>query len=114
MSLSTRYLTNGKKAVYVAIDSSGPHPMRYAGEHREDIPESIRGHLPDGEPLFVGPDMAKILHAQDILYPNFPKCGHPDYIGQICIAESCKFVADGNWNTCPYFPGYKMKGENHG
>lgn len=112
MSLSARYLTNGKKAVYVAIDRSGPHPVYYVGEHKEDIPESIRDYLPHGEPLFVGPNMAALLHAQDILYPNFPKCGHPNYIGLRCVAESCKFAANGNWNTCPFFPGYKTKGEN--
>lgn len=46
MSLDTRYLTNGKKTLYIAIDSSNNPPTRYVGANKEDIPESIRDHLP--------------------------------------------------------------------
>ena len=74
MSLDTRYLTNGKKTLYVAIDSSVRPVVRYVGETKEDIPKNIRYHLPDGEPKFIGPDIAAILHVQDIFYPNFPAC----------------------------------------
>ena len=102
MSLDARYLTNGKKTLYVAIDSSASPAVRYVGATKEDIPKSIRDHLPDGEPKLIGPDIAAILHVQDIFYPNFPACGHPDYPGKRCIAESCKF-ADPTYKDCPYF-----------
>ena len=106
MSLDTRYLTNGKKTLYIAIDSSRTPPTRYVGATKEEIPESIRDHLPNGEPHFVGPDIAAILRVQDIFYPDFPMCGHPEYSGKRCIAESCKFAVNEDWTKCPYFPGY--------
>ena len=102
MSLDARYLTNGKKSLYVVIDSSARPAVRYIGETKEDIPKSIRDHLPDGDPRFIGPDIAAILQVQDIFYPNFPACGHPDYPGKRCIAESCKF-SDPTYKDCPYF-----------
>ena len=106
MSLDTRYLTNGKKTLYIATDSSSTPQIRYVGAAKDDIPESIRDHLPNGEPHFVGPNIAAILRVQDIFYPDFPMCGHPDYSCKRCIAESCKFAVNEDWTECPYFPGY--------
>jgi len=66
-----------------------------------------------GEPHFVGPDISAILRVQDIFYPDFPMCGHPDYSGKRCIAESCQYAVDGDWTKCPYFTGYEIKEDDH-
>lgn len=110
MSLNIRYLTNGEKTFYIEINS-GVTPTEYhAYKTKEEIPKSIRHYAPDGDPKFVEPDLAAIFGVQDIFYPDFPSCGHPDYLGKRCIAESCKFAVDGKWAKCPYFSGYEMKG----
>lgn len=70
---------------------------------RDDIPENIRHYAPEGEPVFVGPDMAFIFGVRDVLYPNFPDCSHPEYPGKRCIAESCKYAVGGDWTKCPHF-----------
>jgi len=101
MSLDIRYITNGVKTIYRVIDGSAESFNIY--NNRDDIPKSIRHYAPKGEPKFVGPDMATIFGVRDILYPNFPNCGLPDYAGRRCIAESCKFAENGDWSKCPYF-----------
>lgn len=101
MSLDIRYVTNGKKSIYRVIDASAETFNVY--ENKEDIPQSIRHYAPKGEPKFVGPDMAAILGVKNILYPNFPKCSHPDYLGKDCIAESCQYAESNNYRVCPYF-----------
>ena len=100
MSIDIRYVTNGKKAIYRVIDSSANAFNIY--ESKDQIPQNIRHYTPDGEPKFVDPDMAAIFGVLDVLYPNFPKCGHPDYIGKRCIATSCKFAYP-TYKDCPYF-----------
>ena len=90
MSLNIRYLTNGKKAVYCVRDSLNETLTAY--DNIKDNPEGIRHYAPKGEPTFAGPDLARILGFRDILYPNFPGCGHPDYVGRGCIAESCQYA----------------------
>ena len=103
MSIDIRHVTNGKKTIYRVIDSSADFGMAFnVYETREEIPQNIRHYAPEEEPKFVGPDMAAIFGVLDILYPNFPNCGHPDYLGKRCIAESCKF-ADPTYRDCPYF-----------
>lgn len=101
MSLDIRYVTNGIKTIYRVIDGSADSFNVYT--RRDDIPKSIRHYAPKGDPVFVGPDMAFIFGVSDILYPNFPNCGHPQYSGKRCIAESCKYVIGEDWTTCPYF-----------
>ena len=103
MSLDIRHVTNGKKTIYRVIDGSAETFDIY--ENREDIPESIRHYAPKGEPKFVGPDLARIFGVRDILYPNFPNCGHPEFAGRSCIAEACKYAVDGDYTKCPYFKG---------
>lgn len=107
MSLDIRYLTNGKKSVYVVRDSGVTHSNGYCYDSKDDIPSSIRHYAPKGEPRLVGPDMARLFGAIDILYPDFPTCGKSSYKGLICIAESCKYAPDGDYTKCPYFPEYK-------
>lgn len=109
MSLNIRYLTNGKKSVYV-VTNSGVTPMEVSYfDKKEDIPESIRNHAPVTDPQFVGPDLARIFKAQSVLYPDFPDCKHPKYTGKNCVAEACRFAPGGVWTKCPYFPGYEVK-----
>ena len=84
MSLDIRYITNGSKTIYRVIDGVTDSFNVY--KNRDDIPKSIRHYAPEGEPKFVGPDMAAILGVRDILYPNLEDCGHPDYLGKRCIA----------------------------
>ena len=110
MSLDIRYVTNGKKAIYRVIDSSAKTFSIY--ETKDQIPQNIRHYAPEGYPKFVGPDMAAIFGVLDILYPNFPKCGHPDYIGKRCIAEACRFAVP-TYRDCPYFDKtYKGEAES--
>ena len=113
MSLNIRYLTNGKKTFYIAINSGVTPPEYHAYKTKEEIPECIRHYAPDGDPKFVEPDLAAFWGLLDVFYPGFPNCEHPDYLGKRCIAEACKFAPDGDWTKCPYFPGYETKGENN-
>lgn len=101
MSLDIRYVTNGTVSVYRVLDSAAEAFNIY--EKKEDIPQSIRHYAPD-TPKFAGPDFAAWIGVQHILYPNFPKCGHPEFVGKACIAESCKYAAEaGAYVACPYF-----------
>lgn len=104
MSVDVRYITNGEKTGYY-VRNAGVAPTTIdIYEKKEDVPESIRHYCPDGEPKFWGPDMARIMGCQKLLYPNFPKeCGRPEYVGKNCIAESCKYAPDEDWTKCPHF-----------
>lgn len=113
MSLDVRYLTNGIVSLYTVVNSGVTPIQLNAYATKEEIPSDIRHYAPDGDPKFVGPDLAAILGVQSFFYPDFPKCKHPEYLDKRCLAESCKFAPDGDWTKCPYFPGYEMKGENH-
>lgn len=101
MSLNIRYLTNGEKTAYQVVNR-GVDPTEITFyENKEDIPESIVHYAPEGEPNYIEPDLAYILDAQDYFYPNFQKCGKPEYEGRRCIAESCKYSMY-NWKNCEY------------
>lgn len=104
MSINVKHVTNGEKSGYY-VRNSGVTPMTVDFySEKEEIPESIRHYAPDGEPKYWGPDMARFMGCQNLLYPNWPKpCGHPDYDGKTCIAESCKYAVDDDWEKCPYF-----------
>lgn len=112
MSLSIRYLTNGKVSLYTVINSGVTPVQKNAYKTIEEIPSGIRHYAPKGGPKFVGPDLAAILGVQLFFYPDFPKCGHPDAKVKRCIAESCLLAPGSDWSKCPYFPGYEVKGEN--
>lgn len=113
MSLDIRYLTNGMVSLYTVINSSVTPVQRDAYKTKEEIPSDIRHYTPDGEPNYVGPDLASTLGVQSFFYPDFPKCHHQNYAGEKCIAESCKFAPKGNWTKCPHFPGYELKGDTY-
>lgn len=108
MSVDIRYVTNGAKVCYYVrnfLEEDEQHVITIY-DKKEDIPESIRHYAPDGDPKYWGPDMSRIMGCQKLLYPDFPKpCGHPDYVGKSCIAESCVHAPNGDWTKCPYFHG---------
>lgn len=100
MSLDIRYLTNGTKNVYVGVDSaSRPVSVSYY-DTRDEIPVQIRHYAPEGKPMFVGPDGARLFFAMKVLYPELmcEYCGKPGYSGAVCIFESCVEP----WKTCKY------------
>lgn len=100
MSLDIRYLTNGTKNVYVVVDSaSRPVSVTYY-DTRDEIPVQIRHNAPEGKPMFVGPDGARLLCAMKVLYPElmYEYCRKPGYSGAVCIFESCVRP----WKTCKY------------
>lgn len=101
MSINIHYLSNGEKSVYV-VKNSGVTPVEVSFfEKKDDIPSDIRHYVPD-EVKIVGPCLARSFRAIDILYPNFPSCGHPDYLGKPCIAEYCRFAIP-TYHDCEYF-----------
>ena len=103
MSIDIRHITNGvKSGYYVRNARVEPMPIDIYNQ-KEDIPKSIRHYAKDGEPVYWGPDMARIMGCQKLLYPDFPlECGYPEYTGQICIGESCIYAVDGDWEKCHY------------
>lgn len=102
MSILIRHITNGKKAIYL-IRNAGVTPTQFfAVDEIRKIPEDIRHLAPKDKPSFVGPDVAHIIGAAKYLYPNFPKCQHPGFIGARCIAESCRYAVP-DYQHCPYF-----------
>lgn len=111
MSLDIRYLTNGKKTLYTVINSGVTPIQRNVYKTKEEIPSDIRHYAPDGEPKFVGPDLAYFLGVGSFFYPGFPNCTHPEYCGTRCIAECCNIPSADDWMNCRYFPGYVMKGD---
>lgn len=100
MSLSIRYLTNGKKNVYLVVDTAArPISIKYY-DTRDEIPVQIRHYTPEGNPKFVGPDLARSLYVMDALYPELmdERCNKPRYSGDVCIFESCNEP----WKSCRY------------
>lgn len=111
MSLNIHYFTNGNESLYIVTNSGVTPIQRYAYKTKNEIPSCIRHYAPDGDPKYIGPDLASILGVQSFFYPNFPKCGHPDTKFRQCIAESCVLAPGGDWRKCRYFSGYEIKGE---
>lgn len=105
MSVDIRYITNGiKNCYYVRNSLEEGENIITIYDKKEEIPENIRHYASCYEPHYWGPDMARIMGCQKLLYPDFPKmCCHPDYVGKCCIAESCKYAPNGDWTRCPYF-----------
>lgn len=75
MSIDIRHITNGVESGYYVRNSDiTPMTVEFYSK-KEDIPESIRHYAPsdEGEPKYWGPDMARIMGCQKLLYPDFPK-----------------------------------------
>lgn len=101
MSLNIRYLSNGEKEVFRVLHTDTGEKEIYS--KREEIPDSIRHYVPEKVQI-VEPDTARIFGVLDVLYPNHPKCGMPEYDGKICIAESCIHGGEnGQYKDCPYY-----------
>lgn len=104
MSIDCRYYTNGEKIAYTLKHTDTGLVEEF--EKLEEIPVGVREHFKRlTTPKFCGPDLATILGLNTVFYPDWPKaCGHPDYQGKRCIAESCKYADEaGGWEKCPYF-----------
>ena len=101
MSLDIKHVTNGTTEIYRIIDSAaGTFNVYYS---YDEIPKRIRHYVAPDSPKLIGPDTASLFGVRDILYPEVQKCGHPDFIDEKCIAESCNYAPDGDWTRCPYF-----------
>lgn len=100
MSLDIRHLTNGEKTIYTVRNSAVGSFDIY--NTIDEIPESIRHYAETTRLQFCEPDLARLFGVRDIFYPNFPDCGHPEYLEKACIAESCKY-GDPTYKECPYF-----------
>lgn len=102
MSLYVKRITNGERTCWYVMDSLKSPTQVQLFDRKEDIPESIRDYAKDEEPKFWGPDMARIMGCQKLLYPNFTQvCALDGYNGKPCVAESCKYVQS-NYMTCKY------------
>ena len=100
MSLDIRYLTNGTKNVYVVVEKDVTPVAVHFYSERDEIPYQIRHYAPEGKPMFVGPDGARLFFAMKVLYPELmcEYCRKPGYSGAVCIFESCVEP----WKTCKY------------
>ena len=78
MSIDCRYFTNGTKTAYTLKHTDTGLVEEFP--KFEDIPAEVRDH-----------------------FKRRKACGHPDYQGKRCIAESCKYAEAGGWEKCPYF-----------
>ena len=100
MSLDIHYLTNGTKNVYVVVEKDVTPVAVHFYSERDEIPYQIRHYAPEGKPMFVGPDGARLFFAMKVLYPELmcEYCRKPGYSGAVCIFESCVEP----WKTCKY------------
>ena len=100
MSLDIRYLTNGTKNVYVVVEKDVTPVAVHFYSERDEIPYQIRHYAPEGKPMFVCPDGARLFFAMKVLYPELmcEYCRKPGYSGAVCIFESCVEP----WKTCKY------------
>ena len=103
MSLNIRYLTNGEMEVFTVSNTGVNPPTFQVFEKREDIDPSIRHYAPSGEPTMCKPDLARMFGVLDLFYPGHPNCAIPRYADKKCIAESCKYSPNGEWEECKYF-----------
>ena len=110
MSIDCRYFTNGKKTAYTLKHTDTGLVEEFA--KFEDIPVEVRDYFKRlTEPKFCDPDISHILGLNSVFYPDWPKkCGHLDYQGKRCVAESCKFAEEAKgWEKCPYFTGERLE-----
>lgn len=106
MSLDCRILRKeGEDQIYYYCRNSGVTPTEInLWTDPAEIPKEIEHYFKNLGVITIGPEMADFFRIQEKLYPNFPKCHHPEYEGKRCIAEFCKFAPNSDWEECPYFP----------
>lgn len=106
MSLDCRlFRKKGEDQIYYYCRNSGVTPTAVSlWTDPAETPKEIEHYFKNLGVITIGPDLARYFRIQDQLYPDFPKCGHPEYKGKECVAESCKFAPESDWEKCPYFP----------
>ena len=107
MSVNIRYVTNGTIKGYYVSNAMDETINFY--DSIDKVPESLRSRAENEALTYWGPDISRVMGIRNVLYPDFPKCHHPDYAGEICIAESCRYSPNGDWTLCPYFNGGAKK-----
>lgn len=110
MSIDCRYMTNGKKTAYTMLHTDTGLVEEFASF--DEIPAGVRSYFErKREPKYCGPDLANMLRLNSVFYPDWPKaCGHPNFVGTRCIAESCKYADEaGEWENCPWFTDEKLE-----
>ena len=105
MSLDCRLFRKiGKGQTYYYCRNSGVTPTEISlWTDPAEIPKEIEHYFKNLSVTAIGPNMADFFGIQEKLYPNFPKCNHPDFKNTNCIAENCKSAPDRDWTKCPYF-----------
>ena len=106
MSLDCRLLRKkGEDQIYYHCKNSGVTPTEISlWTDPAEIPKGIEHYFKNLHSIMtIGPYMAAFFGIQGKLYPNFPKCNHPEYKNTDCFAECCKFAPDEDWEKCPYF-----------
>lgn len=113
MSLDCRLLRKiGEDQIYYYCRNSGVTPTEISlWTDPAEIPKGIEHYFNKlHSTMTIGPYMATCLGIREKLYPNFPKCNHPDFKNTNCVAEYCKFAPGRDWEKCPFF--FKEKKEN--
>lgn len=105
MSLDCRLLRKkGEDQIYYYCRNSGITPTEISlWTDPAETPKEIEHYFKNCNVITIGPEMAIFFGIQGKLYPDFPKCNHPEYKNTRCISEFCKFAPDGDWEKCPYF-----------
>ena len=103
MSVDIRYVTNGTVTGYYVRNAMDETINFY--DSIDKVPESLRSRAEKKALTYWGPDISGLMGIRNVLYPDFPKCYHPDYAGETCVAESCRYSPNGDWTLCPYFNG---------
>lgn len=89
----------------ITAKNSGVTPMETSlWTDPAEIPKEIEHYFKSCSVMTIGPYMADFFGIQEKLYPNFPKCNHPEYKNTNCLAECCKLAPGEDWEKCPYFP----------
>lgn len=110
MSLNCRlFRKSGEDQIYYYCRNSGVTPTEISlWTDPAKTPKEIEHYFKNCNVTTIGPYMAAFFGIQKKLYPNFPKCNHPEYGGTSCVAEYCKFAPGRapckDWTKCPYFP----------
>ena len=105
MSLDCRLLRKkGEDQIYYYCRNIGITPTEISlWTDPAETPKEIEHYFKNCKVITIGPEMAIFFGIQGKLYPDFPKCNHPEYKNTRCISEFCKFVPDDDWEKCPYF-----------
>lgn len=105
MSLDVRKITNGKENFIYVRDELKDENQVTLYRSKEEVPFSIRHYVHDDSSFVLwGPDMARLMGAQHLLYPDLVgrKCGLDGYVDTFCIFESCGCTDGDSYENCKY------------